>query len=408
MMVNIVLDATLSAAALDATDLGIIILNPSQQITLWNRWIEHASGIEAEFALGTKLCDVFPCLESSRVQRGIKAALDRGLSTMISRNLGKSPFPLPTVSDKPDDFDRIQHTVAIKPLRDTEGGRHCLVEINDVTASCRRERALRKETIENKHLAARNHEVAQTLEAMNERLARSNNELSNFAHAAAHDLRAPLRHIRSFGQFLMERYSEGLDSDAKDYLSRILQATMRMDVLIKTLLNYAKAGRNPLNCEEAHLSDVLGEVVRDCQELIDETGAVVEIGPLPTLEADQTLMYQVFLNLLSNALKYQRKDTIPEIHFYSVERNGIWNIYCKDNGIGFKEEDAERMFEPFQRLVSTSEFEGTGIGLATVKKIMERHGGGISAVGDPGAGACFCLRLPASCGPENVPGTGCA
>ncbi|HEY9422724.1 MAG TPA: ATP-binding protein, partial [Thermoanaerobaculia bacterium] len=249
-----------------------------------------------------------------------------------------------------------------------------------------------------KSLVERAHEV----ERINRELARSNRELESFASVASHDLQEPLRKITAFGDRLKSQCGEGLDDKGRDYLERMRNAATRMQSLIEDLLTYSRVTTRGQPFARVSLAAVTREVLSDLELRIEKTGARVEVGELPAIEADPMQMRQLLQNLLSNALKFQRPGETPRIRVEGQVVNGAargrhgsaaLQLRVEDNGIGFDEKYLDRLFKPFQRLHGQSVYEGTGIGLAICAKIAERHGGGITARSAPGQGACFLVEL---------------
>lgn len=226
------------------------------------------------------------------------------------------------------------------------------------------------------------------------RLEESNKALQDFAHIASHDLQEPLRKIETFGNMLAAKYAPVLEEQGRDYISRMQNAASRMRVLVKDLLEYARASTKGGTAGRVNLKRVVHDVLSDLEVRIAQTNASIEIGDLPEINADGVQMSQLFQNLISNALKFHG-DTQPHIVIFSQGcPDGICEIRVHDKGIGFKQEFSEQIFAPFQRLHGKSQYEGTGIGLAICRKIVERHGGTIRAESSPGKGATFIINLP--------------
>ena len=227
-----------------------------------------------------------------------------------------------------------------------------------------------------------------------ENLTRSNKELENFAYVASHDLQEPLRKIQAFSDRLMSKYLDVIDDHGKEYITRMHQSAERMQVLINDLLAFSRLTTQVRSFETIDLNMVFKNVLNDLEINIEKTGAKIETGRLPVIEGDEIQMSQLFLNLLSNSLKFRFPDRPPVIKINAVENRKFYQITVTDNGIGFDEKYLERIFVIFQRLHNRSEFEGTGIGLAMCKKIVERHNGSITASSKPDMGATFIIELP--------------
>lgn len=242
-------------------------------------------------------------------------------------------------------------------------------------------------------VTARNQAQAK-LEAYVAELARSNEALQQFAYVASHDLQEPLRMVSSFLQLLQRRYEGQLDEAADEYIHFAVDGATRMKRLINDLLKYSRVatrGRPLVPIESQRLLD---EVLEDLRLNIDESGARVICDPLPRIQGDETQVRQLFQNLVSNALKF-RGEAPPAIDIAAERKNGMWHFRVQDNGIGIDPDQSERIFVIFQRLHHKEQYEGTGIGLAICKKIVERHGGSIWVESEPGEGATFCFTLPA-------------
>jgi DNA-binding LacI/PurR family transcriptional regulator/signal transduction histidine kinase len=227
-----------------------------------------------------------------------------------------------------------------------------------------------------------------------ERLEHRNRELQDFAQIASHDLQEPLRKIIVFGEKL-EQTLPGKTSDVEmDYLKRMLHATTRMKELIIGLLSYSRVSTQAQPAKKLGLNTVIAEVLTDLEVRINETKGRIEVGELPFIVADPLQMRQLWQNLIGNALKYHRDGVPPVIGIQAATENNYHTITITDNGIGFDNNNSERIFGIFQRAVGKNEYEGTGVGLAICKKIIERLGGSITALGDPGKGSIFKVKIP--------------
>lgn len=242
-------------------------------------------------------------------------------------------------------------------------------------------------------VAARTDELNQ----LNVSLQRSNQELESFAYVASHDLQEPLRKIQAFGNLLEEEYAAGL-GDGADYLRRMQMAAHRMSTLINDLLEFSRVATRSRPLERVVLNEMIESIMGDLESRIEQTGGTVTVGKLPTIWADPMQMRQLFQNLLSNALKFHKPDVPPKVSLdggtKTVEGRRYAIIRLQDNGIGFDEKYLDRIFAVFQRLHARSTYEGTGIGLAVCRKIVERHGGSITAASTPGEGSIFTIKLP--------------
>ena len=233
-----------------------------------------------------------------------------------------------------------------------------------------------------------------SLERRAAELARSNEELDQFASIASHDLQEPLRKVRTFTEQLTVTESAHLTDRGRDYLARTNAAAARMQRLIEDLLRFSRVSTQGRPFEQVDLSEVARAVVLDLEARITELGAFVHTAPLPTISADPLQMHQLILNLVSNALKFHREDVKPEINVEGTIKDGMLHLTVGDNGIGFEPQYSQRIFRVFERLHGRSEFPGTGIGLALCRKIADRHGGTIVAKGEPGKGSTFTVIVP--------------
>lgn len=236
------------------------------------------------------------------------------------------------------------------------------------------------------------------LEEANRQLKLRNRELQEFAYAASHDLQEPLRKIRSFADLMRSDLEGQLPPMGREYLDRIDHAAVRMSQLIRDLLEYSRVQTRRRETESTDLNRILEEVLLDLEVPIKETNAEIQADRLPVIEADASQMRQLFQNLISNALKFRRPEIAPFIRITADQNDGTndgsWRIAFADNGIGFEDEHANRIFTPFQRLHSQAKYSGTGIGLAICRRIVERHDGTISAESNPNEGATFIVTLP--------------
>ncbi len=229
-----------------------------------------------------------------------------------------------------------------------------------------------------------------------EELARSNKELQPFAYVASHDLQEPLRSIISFSQLLERRYKGRLDTDADEYIAFIVEGGIRMQALIRDLLQLSRVETTARPPVPTDANAVAADVVRSFAQTAGDLAARTTVEPLPTVMVDPPQLEQMLTNLVSNAIKYRRPDVPLEIRISATPREDMWEFAVRDNGIGIAPEYFDRIFQMFQRLHTKEEHEGTGIGLAVVKKIVERHGGTIRVESIAGEGSTFFFTLPAA------------
>lgn len=258
--------------------------------------------------------------------------------------------------------------------------------------------------MQNRNLAEKVKERTTELTVYSEELARSNRELEDFAFVASHDLQEPLRKIRAFGDRLNSDYADQLGEKGADYLMRMKNAAERMSNLISDLLEFSRVTTRGKDFIEVDLNRLIADILSDLEIAIEESGAHIIISQLPIIEADQSQMNQLFLNIISNAIKFRNTELPPEIsldwHSESIvdKHTGEtedWHVFTlSDNGIGFENEFAEKIFVPFQRLHARKNYKGTGIGLAVCRRIVERHGGNICAESELGKGSTFIIKLP--------------
>jgi PAS domain S-box-containing protein len=230
-----------------------------------------------------------------------------------------------------------------------------------------------------------------------EELRRSNQDLEQFAYAASHDLQEPLRKIRSFGDLLQEDFGPTLPDEGRRHIATMQDAAKRMQRLIEDLLNYARLTTQGMAFVAVNLQETVKAVLSDLEARVTATGARVEVNRLPVIEADATQMHQLFLNLLGNALKFHKDSEIPVVKVYALAaepEEGECRVVVEDNGIGFDPKYADRIFGVFQRLHNRSTYEGSGIGLALCRRIVQRHGGHIAVRSQPGQGTAFTVSLP--------------
>jgi signal transduction histidine kinase len=270
------------------------------------------------------------------------------------------------------------------------------------------------------HVAAqKEHSYRELLEQRAADLVVANRELQEFASVASHDLQEPLRKIQAFGDRLQQKCGQALDEQGREYLARMQHAAARMSTLIDDLLTFSRVTTRALPFQRVDLAEVAREVVCDLEGRLQQTNGSVELGALAVIDGDPVQMRQLLQNLIGNALKFHKPGEQPVVQVEAdvmsdpsalsvangVPSGPVCRLTVRDNGIGFDEKYLDRIFNVFQRLHGRSEFEGTGMGLAICRKIVERHRGRITAQSSPGNGATFLVTLPVS-QPQTSPGEG--
>jgi PAS domain S-box-containing protein len=347
------------------TDYAIYMLDPAGRVVSWNKGAQRLKGYSAEEILGQDVTLFFLPEEAAagKPQAELARAARDERTEQEAWRVRK-------------DGSRFRAHVVVTALRDGDGNLRGFAKVTrDITA---------RQAAEDK------------LRAYASRLERSNRELETFASVASHDLQEPLRKIRSFGDRLTTMYAERLDPKARDYLERMCAAAARMQDLIENLLTFSRVTTKAQPFGLVDMAAMAREALSDLESRVAQSGGRIELGALPVLYADATQMRQLFQNLLGNALKFHRAGVAPIVRADSRGLPGgeHWEVWVQDNGLGFEPQYAERIFGLFQRLHGRSEFEGTGIGLAICRKIVERHHGTIVATGVPGEGARFTFTLP--------------
>lgn len=367
---------------IDNTSAVIYMRDNDGRYLLVNRQYEQLFGIRRQDIVGLTDHDLFPKEMADDFRANDLKALSQG-----------SPIQMEEVAPHPDGV----HTyITVKyPIRDLSGRAYAICGIStDITPLKRVEE---KERRLNAELEARVRERTAELEA-------TAREVDAFAYSVSHDLRAPLRAVAGFSQSLLEDHGAQLDEDAKDCLDRVLAGTRHMGRLIDDLMNLSRAGRAELSRRPVDLGAVAHRVVGELRAA--DTGKPrdvrITIDEGLTAVGDEALLEIVMRNLISNAWKFSAKAPRPEIHVGSTEQEGSPVLFVRDNGAGFDMRKVDRLFAPFQRLHTTAEFAGSGVGLALVARIITRHGGHVWAEGEIGKGAAFYFTLPH--GPD--PGSG--
>ena len=354
-------------------DYAIYMLDPRGRVLSWNAGAERVKGYNSEEIIGQD----FACFYTAQ-----ERALGRPVQE-LQRAVQAGRFEEQGIRVRKDGTQFWAYKI-ITPMYDDAHALHGFsVVARDITERKQAEDEIRNL---NQDLEQRVRERTQELEA-------ANSELEAFTYSVSHDLRAPLRHIAGFSKMLAEECSGCLHPEGRRYLQRIQDGTNRMGMLIDDLLNLTRIGRHELTVKVSGLESLVNDVISDLRP--DTEGREVEwkIGNLPFVEGDSALLKVVFQNLLSNALKYTRPRPKATIEVGTEEIAGEQVVYVRDNGVGFDMKYADKLFGVFQRLHRAEEFEGTGVGLATVQRIIQKHGGRIWAQAELDKGATFYLTL---------------
>lgn len=350
-------------------DYAIISLDADGLVTTWNTGAERLKGYSSGEIIGQHMSRFYPQADIAR--RKPDQELQQAASTGHMEDQGWRVRK---------DGSHFWAEVAITAVHDSAGKLIGFLKIaKDITAKRDAEDQIQK----------LNSELTQRVEE----LGTVNRELESFSYSVSHDLRAPLRHVDGFARILKEEYSPTLPEDAIRYLDRILEAATHMGQLIDDLLNLARIGRREMKREGVRIANVVKQAIAELPSEAQERHIEWRIEPLPEMNCDAGLLKLVFTNLLSNAVKFTRKQPIAVIEIGARMTGGVATIFVRDNGVGFDPRYADKLFGVFQRLHRHEDFEGTGVGLATVQRIIRRHGGEIWAESQVNSGTTFSFTL---------------
>lgn len=362
---------------------GVILIDADGTVQTFNKACETLFGYPAEEVVGRNVRMLMPEPYHGQHDDYLRRYLDTGERKIIgigrevaARRKDGSVFPIELSVGEAQQGD----------------GRSFVGIIRDITARKDAETAL---ILHSRELERLN----RALKRQSEDLERSNSELRLFASAASHDLKEPLRKIRTFGDFLMSEYGDRLDEDGQRYVEVMVDGATRMGRMIDGILAYSRAGLAELEIGEVDLAELWRSVCDDLEIQIEEAAATISVEELPTVEGDAARLHQVFQNLLSNALKYRSPHRPLRISITAERRAAVPGgeecvIAIADNGIGFEQAFAEAVFEPFKRLQGRKGVDGVGLGLALCHRIVRLHNGSIEAEGRPDEGAAFRVVLP--------------
>jgi PAS domain S-box-containing protein len=337
---------------------GVISVDEAGLIQYWNPGAERIFGRASLAAIGQPLATTLPdpLLASSKLPTA-EGAVGTTFETVGRRQDG-SECPL---------------ELSLSSWTNAQGHRFFIAIVRDITERKAAERAL---------------------EAKADELARSNQELEQFAYVASHDLQEPLRMVSNYTQLLARRYRDRLDADGLEFIDFAVDGAKRMQDLIHDLLSYARVGTRGKEFRAVPAEQIVADAMANLSGAIDEAGAEVVVDTLPTLVCDASQMAQVFQNLIGNAVKFHRPGARPVVRISASRGRHAWTIDVADNGIGIEPKYFDRIFQMFQRLHGRGDYPGTGIGLALCKKIVERHGGRIRVESTPGTGTTFSFTIP--------------
>ncbi len=344
---------------------------------------------------------------------GLPEAREQGLEELLQHVFTKgetfAASERPVTLPRNGKIETVYINFVYEPFRDNDG---VITGVMAVAIDVTQQVLARKRIEESEQtLQLRVNERTAELEKANQDLQRSNVNLEEFAYAASHDLKEPIRKVHFFTDRLKADLKEKLDNNQNQLFERMENATQRMGSLVDDLLSYSQVSRGVPDMEDLSLNQKVKNVLEDLELEVQEKKAVIKVGELPNIKGNKRQMQQLFQNLISNALKYSKPGTPPEITISSREVTGNMArpdlppedgskkyhlIEVKDNGIGFESKDADRIFNVFTRLHGSSEYRGTGVGLSIVRKVVESHHGVIWAESTPGKGSSFKLLLPKS------------
>jgi len=358
---------------------GFSITDELGKVIIWNDAMERLTGLSANKITGKFAWDVQYLLMPEKQRTEIpKEDIHLAISEFLVT--GKAPFTgqlLERLYEKPDG-NEVYVEGRIIPIK-TGKGFILVSTVDDITERKQNEEEIRK----------MNEELEQKVLQRTVQLQATNKELESFSYSISHDLRAPLRSIDGFSQALVEDYFSLLDDQGKDYLKRIRSSVNTMSLLIEAMLNLARVTRAPINMESINLSALALSTFEEIRRNDPGRTAEIDIEPNLMAEADSTLIKAILQNLFENAWKFTSRQPVTRIKFGSTEIQGEKTYFVRDNGVGFNMEYSGKLFAPFQRLHQATQFPGTGIGLATVQRIIHRHNGRIWAESEVNKGATF-------------------
>lgn len=356
--------------AVEAAPNGMVMVDKSGKITLVNKQMEKLFGYSKEELMGKTIELLIPDRFKSKHPEYRNSFFNDPQMRLMG--VGRDLFGVRK------DGTEFPVEIGLNPIR-TEEGIFVLASIIDITERKNSEKMLKQKTLE--------------LEYSNEQLARSNQELEQFAYVASHDLQEPIRMVSIYTKLLAEKYKDKIDEKANKYIDFAVNGAFIMQELINGLLNYSRIGNKLSEAVQVDCKKLVEQIINNINK-IKEINATVNYHDLPTVIYDKTQLMQVFQNLISNAVKYHKIDEPLKIDINAKAEKNYWLFSVKDTGIGFDKESSERIFELFQRLHTRKQYEGTGMGLTICKKIIEKNSGSIWAESEPQKGSTFYFTIP--------------
>jgi len=383
-----------------------LVLTPDLKIVAVSEAYLRATMTKRAEIIGRALFDVFPDNPDDPAATGVanlRASLDRVRAQRVPDTMAVQKYDIRRPESEGGGFEERFWSPTNSPVLDANGELAYIIHrVEDVTEFVRlktigSELGTRAEQME-AEVYLRAQEVAEAnrhLAQLAARLETSNQELESFSYSVSHDLRAPLRVIDGFSLALLEDHGKSLPPEGQDLLSRMRQQAQRMAQLIDDLLEFSRLGRKPLDVASVDLAALARTVVQDLGQANTDRKLDVTVGELPPAMGDRALLRQVLTNLIGNAFKFTRQRPDAQVEIGWRDDDGECVYYVKDNGAGFDMRYASKLFGVFQRLHPAADFEGTGVGLALVQRIIHRHGGRIWGEGRVNEGATFSFTLSA-------------
>jgi signal transduction histidine kinase len=405
-------------ALFEAAPNPYLVLAPDFRIVAVSDAYLRATMTRRDNILGRDLFDVFPDNPDDPDATGVgnlRASLERVLRDRRADTMAVQQYDIRRPASEGGGFEVRHWSPVNSPVLGHDGQVEYIIHrVEDVTEFVRLERLESEQHKITEELRARAGQMeieiyvrARELDDANRHLRDANKELEAFCYSVSHDLRAPLRAIDGFSRILVEDYATTLDDEARDFLETIRGNARKMGRLIDDLLEFSRLNRQPLKTETIDMTALVRRALDDLRPEPDGRGVAVEVGHLPPCMGDPALLKQVYLNFLSNAFKYtrDREDARVEVGSREEESGGV-AYFVKDNGVGFDMRYAHKLFGVFQRLHRAEDYEGTGVGLAIVQRVVARHGGRVWAEAEVDKGATFFFTIDGKDEPNGHDGDG--